>query len=69
MRLKQVDLKSIVQNMTIYTGVEFRCGNWNGYWHVYEAKTGEMLITGSLRECYNYVQAFIRGINYNGRWV
>ena len=67
MRLKQVDLKSIVQELSIYTNTEFKCGNWNGYWHVYEAKTGEMIITGSLRECYNYVQAFLRGVKYERR--
>ena len=66
-RLKREDLERELVELCEYTKAPYVYGYWNGYYHVYIKTNGEMLVTGSLRECYVYVKAFIYGIRY-AKW-
>lgn len=63
-RLKREDLERELVELVACTREAYVYGYWNGYYHVYIKTNGEMLITGTLRECYDYVKAFIYGIRY-----
>lgn len=62
MRLSKNDLKEVVKNINNLIGKDYVVGHWNGYYHVYTHSNGEGLISGTLRECYNYCIAFKHGI-------
>lgn len=66
-RLKREDLERELVELGEYTREPYVYGYWNDYYHVYIKTNGEMLITGTLRECYDYVKAFIQGIRY-AKW-
>lgn len=63
-RLKQSDLQVLVSRLRRQTNKDYTMGNWNGYWHIYNRSDGEMIITGTLRECYDFMQAYLAGILY-----
>lgn len=63
-RLKQSDLQVLVSRLRRYTNKDYTMGNWNGYWHIYIRHDGEMLISGTTRECYDFMQAYLAGILY-----
>lgn len=62
MRLSKNDLVSAVMRINALIDKDYVVGNWGGYYHVYTYSKGENLITGSLRECFNYCVAFTHGI-------
>ena len=63
-RLKREDLQRKLVDLGFLTSKPFVYGYWNGYYHIYDKSNGENLITGSIRECYDYVTAFIQGMEY-----
>jgi hypothetical protein len=63
-RLKREDLQRKLDVLCVYTRKTYVYGIWNGFYHVYVKSNGEMLVTGSLRECYDYVTTFIKGMEY-----
>lgn len=63
-RLKREDLERKIVVLGELTRKPFAYGYWNGYCHVYNKSNGENLITGSIRECYDYVTAFIHGMDF-----
>lgn len=62
MRLKAQDLKDVVDTINIFLMKDYVVGNWNGYYRVYTKSKGDLLITGTLRECYNYCIAYKHGV-------
>lgn len=62
MRLKMQDLKDEVNVINILLMKDYVVGNWSGFYHVYTKSKGVMLITGTLRECYDYCVAYKHGI-------
>lgn len=68
MRLKMQDLQDEVKVINTLLMKDYVVGKWNGLCHVYKDSKGEMLITGTLRQCYDYCIAYIQGIE-DGREV
>ena len=62
MRLRMQDLKDEVSIINIFLMKDYVVGNWNGFYHVYTESEGEMLIVGTLRQCYDYCVAYKKGI-------
>lgn len=63
-RLSKSDLQILVSALRYHTNKDYTVGRWNGYWHIYDKGNGEMLVAGTARECYNYMQAYLAGILY-----
>lgn len=63
-RLNRSDLERKLVTLGTLTNKPYVVSMWNGYYHVYVKTNGEHLISGSLRGCYDYVTAFLHGINY-----
>lgn len=63
-RLNKSDLEVLVARLRRQTNKDYTLGNWNGYWHIYNRTDGEMIISGSTRECYDHMQAYLAGIQY-----
>lgn len=63
-RLNKSDLQILVSALRYHTNKDYTLGRWNGYWHIYDKVNGELLIAGTARECYNYMQAYLAGIIY-----
>lgn len=62
MRLKMQDLEDEVSVINTLLMKDYVVGKWNGLYHVYTQSKGQALITGTLRQCYDYCIAYIQGI-------
>lgn len=62
-RLTKSILKERVEYLALLTKIDYVLGYWNGLVHVYNKSTGEMLITGTLRQCKDGVDMVILGYN------
>lgn len=63
-RLKKSDLEVLVARLSRQTNKDYALSSWDGYWHIYNRTDGEMIISGTTRECYDYMQAYLAGILY-----
>lgn len=66
-RLTKSQLEELVYLLAIETGINFRTGYWNGLVHIYNKDNGAGLVTGTTRECYNYIEAFLHGYRLSTR--
>lgn len=63
MRLTQANLNELLQICSDLTGEKFIDREFNGFHHIM-FRQGEMIIAGTLRECYDYMQAFKFGLRF-----
>lgn len=68
MRLTQKDLEERVKFLLGLTDAELKVCKLNGIYHVYaeEKKCGgaDLLMSGSLRQCYDYIVAFLHSVRF-----
>lgn len=60
-RLTKSVFEESVNYLRELTNCNYTVGYWNGFAHVYNKSSGEMLFTGTLRECKDAVDMFIMG--------
>lgn len=64
MRLKQRDLEYVLKGINACVGTNFVLTRYDGLYHVIDrgCVTVEGVVTGTLRECYDYCVALRHGI-------